>query len=140
MFPELSALVLRFFCIRIGTGQEKRYCRTGCCQFRSIFSRIQSVSDACILFPFHGWIPFHPLDASHCRQHRSADNIPLLQIHDLTHTVPARYRYGKIRGPIRAVAFVNLKPYGFIGQFLIVVLLAEMAQENLLKPVMEHAV
>jgi len=77
MFPELSALVLRFFCIRISTGQEKRYCRTGCCQFRSIFSRIQSVSDACILFPFHGWIPFHPLDASHCRQHRSADNIPL---------------------------------------------------------------
>ena len=75
-----------------------------------------------------------------CRNHSLADTIPLLQIHDLTHTVPARYRYGKIRGPIRAVAFVNLKPYGFIGQFLIVVLLAEMAQENLLKPVREHAV
>lgn len=114
-------------------------------------SRIQSVSDACILFPFHGWIPFHPWmhpTADNivlqtiflCRNHSLADTIPLLQIHDLTHTVPARYRYGKIRGPIRAVAFVNLKPYGFIGQFLIVVLLAEMAQENLLKPVMEHAV
>ena len=88
--------------------------------------------------PSFGCIPLQTIFL--CRNHSLADTIPLLQIHDLTHTVPARYRYGKIRGPIRAVAFVNLTPYGFIGQFLIVVLLAEMAQENLLKPVMEHAV
>lgn len=63
-----------------------------------------------------------------------------LQIHDLAHTVPAGYRYGKIRSPVRTVALVNLKPYCFIVQFLVVVLLAEMAQENLLKLVVQHAV
>lgn len=83
MFPELSALVLRFFCIRISTGQEKRYCGTGCCQFRSIFFQ-DSVHIGC-LYPIHiswmdtlpsfGCIPLQT--TSFCRQYSFAETIPL---------------------------------------------------------------
>ena len=93
--------------------------------------------------PSFGCIPLQT--TSFCRQYSFAETIPLQ-----TPSLCYRYTTSLIQSlpatdmekseAIRAVAFVNLKPYGFIGQFLIVVLLAEMAQENLLKPVMEHAV